>query len=154
MFQPVDVALRDGSTVRVREVRAEDLEGLRALLAGMSEDSRWLRFLSHGVDLDRAAAAAADTEDGLGLVVAAGSPARRVAHAMYVKAPPTRAGVAFEVADAFHGRGIATLLLAHLAGAAARDGVRTFVAYVHPSNRRMVGVFRESGFPVEVHAEM
>jgi acyl-CoA synthetase (NDP forming)/L-amino acid N-acyltransferase YncA len=154
VFQPVDVALKDGSTVRVREVQGEDLAGLRALLAGMSENSRWLRFLSSGVDLDRMAAAAATTDDGVGLVVTAGSPERIVAHAMYIKESPRRAEVAFEVADAWHGRGIATILLAHLAGAAARDGVATFVAYVHPSNRRMVGVFRESGFPVEVHASM
>ncbi len=154
MFQPVDVALRDGSTVRVREVSAEDVAGLRELLAGMSENSRWLRFLSSGVDLDRMAAAATVTEDALSLVVTAGSPARIVAHAMYLKESAARAEVAFEVADDWHGRGIATILLAHLAGAAARDGVATFVAYVHPSNKRMVGVFRESGFPVEVHASM
>ena len=154
MFQPVDVALKDGSTVRVREVQAGDVAGLRELLAGMSENSRWLRFLSTGVDIDRMAAAAAATEDGVGLVVTAGSPERIVAHAMYIKETPVRAEVAFEVADAWHGRGIATILLAHLAGAAARDGVTTFVAYVHPSNRRMVGVYRESGFPVEVHASM
>ncbi|HET8951278.1 MAG TPA: GNAT family N-acetyltransferase, partial [Solirubrobacteraceae bacterium] len=154
MFQPVDVALRDGSTVRVREVHSGDVVGLRELLAGMSENSRWLRFLSVGVDLDRAAATAAQTEDGLSLVVTAGSPEGIVAHAMYLKETPARAEVAFEVADAWHGRGIATILLAHLAGAAARDGVSTFVAYVHPSNRRMIGVFRESGFPVEVHASM
>ncbi len=154
MFQPVDVALRDGSTVRVREVSPEDVAGLRDLLAGMSENSRWLRFLSSGVDIDRMAAAAVDTDDGVGLVVTAGSPERIVAHAMYIKETPSRAEVAFEVADAWHGRGIATILLAHLAGAAARDGVATFVAYVHPSNRRMVGVFRESGFPVEVHSSM
>ena len=61
MFQPVDVALRDGSTVRVREVQPGDVGGLRELLAGMSEDSRWLRFLSSGVDLDKMAAAAAET---------------------------------------------------------------------------------------------
>ena len=154
MFQPVDVALRDGSTVRVREVQAGDVGGLRELLAGMSENSRWLRFLSVGVDLDRAAATAAQTEDGLSLVVTAGAPERIVAHSMYIKENPTRAEVAFEVADDWHGRGIATILLAHLAGAAARDGVATFVAYVHPSNRRMIGVFRESGFPVEVHASV
>jgi acetate---CoA ligase (ADP-forming) len=154
VIQPVDVALRDGSTVRVREVQAGDVTGLRELLAGMSENSRWLRFLSTGVDIEKMAAAAAATEDGLGLVVTAGSPERIVAHAMYVKEAPARAEVAFEVADQWHGRGIATILLAHLAGAAARDGVTTFAAYVHPSNRRMVGVFRESGFPVEVHAEM
>ena len=55
MIQPVDVALKDGSTVRVREVAGGDVEALRELLAGMSENSRWLRFLSSGVDLDRAA---------------------------------------------------------------------------------------------------
>ena len=150
--QPVDVALRDGSTVRVREVRAGDVDGLRALLAGMSDDSRWLRFLSAGANLDKAAAAGADPGDGAGLVVTAGSPERIVAHAMYAKESPERAELAFEVADELHGRGIATILLAHLAGVAAADGVGTFVAYVHPSNRRMIGVFRQSGFPVEVHS--
>ena len=128
MVQPVDVALRDGSTVRVREVSPEDVGGLRELLAGMSENSRWLRFLSSGVDLDRMAAAATVTEDALSLVVTAGSPERIVAHAMYIKETAARAEVAFEVADDWHGRGIATILLAHLAGAAARDGVATFVA--------------------------
>jgi acyl-CoA synthetase (NDP forming)/L-amino acid N-acyltransferase YncA len=150
--QPVDVALRDGSTVRVRPVRAGDLDGLRELLAGMSEDSRWLRFLSAGVNLDKAAHSAADSDDGAGLVVTAGSPERIVAHAMYVKETPERAEVAFEVADAWHGRGIATILLAHLAGEATRTGVTTFVAYIHPTNRRMIGVFRQSGFPVEVRS--
>jgi len=151
-LQPVDVALRDGSTVHVREVEPGDVGGMRELLAGMSENSRWMRFLSTGVNLDRAAQTAADPDDGVSLVVTAGAPERVVAHAMYLKESAARAEVAFEVADDWHGRGIATILLAHLAGAAARDGVSTFVAYVHPSNRRMIGVFRESGFPVEVHA--
>ncbi len=151
--QHVDVALRDGSTVRIRPVRAEDLDGLRELLGAMSDDSRWLRFLSGGVNLERAARSAAEPRDGFGLVVTAGAPEQIVAHAEYAREAGDRAEVAFEVADAWHGRGIATILLAHLAGAAERQGVATFVAYVHPSNHRMVGVFRESGFPVEVRAE-
>ena len=151
-IQPVDVALRDGSTVRVREVRADDVDGLRALLAGMSENSRWLRFLSAGANLDRAAQQGADPGEGAGLVVTAGAPERIVAHAMFAREDAERAELAFEVADEWHGRGIATILLAHLAGVAARAGVTTFVAYVHPSNRRMIGVFRESGFPVEVRS--
>ena len=151
--QPVDVALRDGSTVRIRPVEPGDADGLLALLGGMSEDSRWLRFLSAGVNLERAARSAAARPDGVGLVVTAGAPERIVAHAEYVRAQDDRAEVAFEVADAWHGRGIATILLAHLTSAAERDGIGTFVAYVHPSNHRMVGVFRESGFAVEVSAE-
>ncbi len=150
--QPVDVALRDGSTVRVRPVRHEDVDGLRALLAGMSADSLWLRFLSGGANLDRAAEQGADPGDGAGIVVTVGSPERVIAHAMYAPEDPERAELAFEVADEWHGRGIATILLAHLAGVATAAGVRTFVAYVHPTNRRMIGVFRQSGFPVEVHS--
>jgi acyl-CoA synthetase (NDP forming)/GNAT superfamily N-acetyltransferase len=151
--QHVDVALRDGSTVRVRPVRPEDLDGLRELLGAMSDTSRWLRFLSAGVNLERAARSAAEPRDGIGLVVTAGSPEQIVAHAEFARETGDRAEVAFEVADAWHGRGIATILLAHLAGAAERQGIATFVAYVHPSNHRMVGVFRESGFPVVVKAE-
>ena len=152
LVQPVDVALRDGSTVRVRGVETGDFQGLRDLLAGMSEDSRWLRFLSAGVNLDKAAAFAAEPGTGAGLVVTAGSPELIVAHAMYVLEKPGRAEIAFEVADAWHGRGIATILLAHLSALAQRAGVTTFAAYVHPTNRRMIRVFRQSGFPLEVRS--
>ena len=55
----VHIALRDGSTARVRPVEPGDEPALREFLNGLSEDSRWLRFFSLGVDLDRAAARAA-----------------------------------------------------------------------------------------------
>src|SRR5262249_36775324 len=42
--QAGDVVLRDGSTVRVRPVRPEDNHAL--LFQSLSEESRWLRFLS------------------------------------------------------------------------------------------------------------
>ena len=65
---------------------------------------------------------------------------------------PDRAEVAFAVADEMQGRGLATVLIAHLAQVAAARGVTTFTATVLPENRRMISVFRESGFPVEVHS--
>jgi N-acetylglutamate synthase-like GNAT family acetyltransferase len=64
-----------------------------------------------------------------------------------------RAEVAFAVADAWHGHGIATILLAHLAEAAAASGVDTFTAVVLPGNRQMLEVFRDSGFPITVHRD-
>ena len=54
--ETVDVALRDGATVRVRPMRAEDEEGLRTLFDDLSVESRWLRFFSGGADMHRAAA--------------------------------------------------------------------------------------------------
>jgi predicted CoA-binding protein/GNAT superfamily N-acetyltransferase len=56
----------------------------------------------------------------------------------------------FEVADAWHGHGIATVLLAHLSELAGEDGITTFTAVVLAENHRMVRVFRDSGFAVDV----
>jgi len=58
--------------------------------------------------------------------------------------------VAFAVLDEMQGQGLGTILLAHLAEVAADNGVTVFVAEVMPQNHRMVEVFRESGFPVEI----
>jgi acetyl coenzyme A synthetase (ADP forming)-like protein len=148
----VDIALRDGATVRVRPLRPGDETGLRELLEGLSVESRWLRFFSAGADLGRAASymAALKPKVGRGLVAVAGEPERIVAHAAYIHESAHRAEVAFEVADDWHGRGIATVLLAHLSELACDDGIETFTAVVMPENHRMVQVFRDSGFAVEV----
>jgi hypothetical protein len=61
-----------------------------------------------------------------------------------------RAGLAFEVASGWEGRGIATLLLAQLADHASRRGIRIFTADVLAANHRMLSVFRDSGFTVEI----
>lgn len=144
----VDVALRDGSTVRVRPITEADRDELRALLGRLSDESRWLRFFSAGVNLDRMAqwGATRGGGQGYGVVATAGSPERIVGHAAYVRDDGDRAEIAFEVAEDRHGQGIATILLAHLAEVAEREGIRAFVATVHPTNHRMAGVFRDSGF--------
>jgi acetyl coenzyme A synthetase (ADP forming)-like protein len=149
---PVDVALRDGSTVRVRPVVEADLDGLRALLDRLSDQSRWLRFFSAAVDLDKMARRAVMRAGGYGngVVACAGTPERIVGHAGYVHESDGIAEIAFEVEEASHGLGIATILLAHLAELAQADGYRAFSATVHPSNHRMANVFRDSGFAVRV----
>ena len=60
-----------------------------------------------------------------------------------------QAEVAFLVQDAHQGRGIAQLLLEHLAQAGRERGVDRFVAEVLPDNRRMIQVFREQGYQVK-----
>jgi GNAT superfamily N-acetyltransferase len=148
----VHIALRDGSTAHVRPVTPADEPALLEFLRNLSEDSRWLRFFSLGVNLEQAAkrAAAGDRPDGYGLIVTTEN--RIVAHAVFELERPDRAEVAFAVADEMQGRGLATVLLAHLAQVASARGITTFTATVLPENRRMISVFRESGFPVEVHS--
>jgi acetyl coenzyme A synthetase (ADP forming)-like protein len=148
----VDVALRDGSTVHVRPVADTDVDALRALLDHLSDQSRWLRFFTAGVDLDKMARWAATRANGQGngVVACAGTPERIVGHAGYVHESTGVAEIAFEVDEERSGLGIATILLAHLAELAQADGYHTFTATVHPSNHRMAKVFRDSGFAVRV----
>jgi acetate---CoA ligase (ADP-forming) len=148
-----DVVLRDGATVHVRPVRADDETAMRAFLESVSADSIWFRFCGT-VNLDWATSWSVNVDyaDRFGLVVETGSPRAIIAHAVYVRIDPGRAEVAFLVADAWQGRGISTILLAHLAEVAKLHGFSTLFANVLPSNHRMIDVFRESGFPVEVRS--
>lgn len=148
--QEADVVLRDGSTLHVRPVRADDESAIRDFIEGISAESIAFRFFGvPSTDWVVAWTIDVDYTNRFALVAETGSPPRVVAHAVYVRSTPERAEVAFLVADAWQGRGISTILLAHLAGAANRAGISLFTAEVMPSNHRMIEVFRESGFPVE-----
>ncbi|MEA2195194.1 MAG: hypothetical protein QOG42_1628, partial [Solirubrobacteraceae bacterium] len=146
-----DVALRDGSTVHVRPSTAPDLEPLAAFLEELSPKARWFRFLGGGVDAGRAARGL--IEHGVGLLATAGRDGPIIAHACYVPDVDDSAEVAFAVAGDWEGHGVATLLLGELAELADAAGIETLTALVHPSNRRMIDVFRASGFGPEVTSE-
>jgi acetyl coenzyme A synthetase (ADP forming)-like protein len=151
-----DVALRDGSTVHVRPVRNDDAPAILAFLQGLSKESRYLRFFAGAVDLAKHATWAADVDyrDRYGLVVTAGAEATIVGHAVALRTGLDQAEVAFAVADDFQGYGLGTILLGQLAEAASEVGVTSFEARVLPQNRKMIEVFRESGFPTEIRSEL
>jgi acetate---CoA ligase (ADP-forming) len=148
----VDIVLRDGSTVHVRPVCGDDLPAVRAFLAGLSEESRWFRFFSAAINVERAAAAAVDAQGGLSLIVLTGADGRVIGQGSFVPLGAGRAELAFAIADGWQEHGIATILLAHLADAAASAGIHTFRASVLVSNHRMIGVFRDSGYPVQLRS--
>jgi acetyl coenzyme A synthetase (ADP forming)-like protein len=151
--QDTDVALRDGSTVHVRPVRADDEPAVRAFLKAISAESIGFRFFG-AADFDWVTSWSIDVDyaDRFALIAETGTPSRIVAHAAYVRIDDERAEVAFLVADAWQGRGISTVMLARLAGAAAQHGIVTFTAQVMPANHRMIDVFRQSGFPIDMRS--
>src|SRR5450755_363083 len=148
-----DVVLRDGSTVHVRPVRAEDEADIRTFLEEISPESIGFRFFG-APDLNWVTAWSLDVDyaDRFALVAETGVPRRILAHAAYIRIDATRAEVAFLVADEWQEHGIATILLAHLAAVAEQQGISTFSAEVLPANHRMIGVFRQSGFPVDMRS--
>ena len=145
-----DIALRDGSTVHVRPVRPEDVERIEHFLRGLSDEARLFRFFSAAADVGGMARWFTDMRGGTGLLAVTTGDGLVVGHGQYVPDGTGSAEVAFAIADGWQGRGIATLLLAQLAEAAAADGIREFTAAVLTSNHKMIGTFRDSGFPVEV----
>jgi acetyl coenzyme A synthetase (ADP forming)-like protein len=148
-----DVALRDGSTLHVRPVVAADAPAMRRFFEALSLESIGLRFF--GVpNFDWATKWAVETDEAerYALVATAGPGHLIVAHGAYVRIDGERAEVAFVVADAWQGHGIATIMLGQLAAAAQAHGITAFSAEVLPGNHRMIGVFRDSGFPVELRS--
>src|SRR5436305_5394930 len=117
-----DVVLRDGATMHVRPVRADDGPAIRKFLEGLSARSIGFRFFGTP-NLDWATSWSVDVDyaDRFALVAEGGSPHAILAHAAYVRIDATRAEVAFMVADAWQGHGISTILLAHLAEVAERQ---------------------------------
>ncbi|HEU4795564.1 MAG TPA: GNAT family N-acetyltransferase, partial [Pyrinomonadaceae bacterium] len=149
-----DVVLRDGSTVRIRVMRASDEAGLCNLLTSLSEESRWLRFycLQNSSGLAAEAHREANLDQAFGLVACSGDDERVVGHAFYAAIDAQRAEVAFTIANDFQGRGLGSILLGQLADVAAANGIKTFEADVVAANHAMLHVFRASGFPIEVSA--
>ena len=140
--------LRDGSTVHVRETHAEDEPRLRAFFAALSDEARWFRFFSGGGG-PRLGGAQRRRPRQRALPARAAAAPRARSSARHLHRRGARPGeVAFAVADAWHGQGIATILLAHLAAGRVRRGHRRSPATVLPSNHRMLEVLRDSGFPV------
>ena len=110
-----DVVLHSGASIRLRPLRPQDERALLAFLAGLSEKSQTFRFFSAGADLGAMAHRLADVDysDRDGVLAIAGDGAV-LGHGMGARGA-TSAEVAFEVAHELQGRGMATILLAHLA---------------------------------------
>jgi RimJ/RimL family protein N-acetyltransferase len=149
-----DVVLRNGATVHVRPVRAQDAPAVRAFFERLSPRSITLRFFSSFPDLDRAVRWATDIDQHrYGLIATSGADGRVVAHAGWETDPdhPERAEIAFAIADATQHNGLGTILLGQLIEAAAQAGVAVLSAEVLPQNHRMLHVFGDSSIPVTTH---
>ncbi|HJQ68998.1 MAG TPA: GNAT family N-acetyltransferase [Blastocatellia bacterium] len=157
LYQEGDVVLKDGSTIHVRPIRPDDEDKLLDLLLSLSQQSRWLRFFAPVSDASLTMEAHrevnVDYTSRFGVVATKGSDERIVGHAFYIALAKDRAEVAFTISDEFQGRGLGTILLGQLAAVASANGIHLFEADVLSANHKMIGVFRESGFPIETAVE-
>ena len=150
-FAPVTWQLAGGRRVTVRAVRPDDRERLQAAVRGLSDDSRYSRFMSFMRELspsllDRATRPAPDRE--LQLVAVTGDDeATIVAGARYSAAAGSRTcEFAVAVADEWHRRGLARRLLEALLQCARARGFEHMEGYILATNTDMLGLARRLGF--------
>jgi acetate---CoA ligase (ADP-forming) len=150
-----DVVLRDGSTLRLRPTTPADEGALVEFFGRLSPDTRHLRFQG-AVRVDAHLVeryVRGDGHESLSLVgeLADGEGTSRVvALGTYIRLrDPSRAEVAFVVADELQRRGIGSRLLDRLADHARVEGIERFIAQVLPENSAMLRVFGDTGFEVQ-----
>ena len=144
---PADVLLADGSVGVIRAVVPEDSDDLLALHDEIGLDNLRLRFFSASREAGHAYVdhllASLDSGDVLALGLWQRGALVGLATGERLR---DSAEVSFVVADAWHGRGVGTLLLEHLAAAGRAAGVVEFTAEVLADNGPMLSVFRDAGF--------
>ncbi len=138
-----------GGQVTMRRTNEQDRGALRAMVDGLSRESRYFRFLTGGRVVDEVVDALASPAPGsMALVVVApdaqGTPAI-VASAEYVVTGRV-AEFAVVVADGWQGQGLGRRLITRLRDHARAAGLRAMRGDVLSENRRMLAILRGLGF--------
>jgi len=143
---PTSAMLKDGSSVRLRPIRAEDEAELIAFYARLSPTSAYQRFhtLMARLPPDWAHFLANVDYERRMAIVAVDPDDRVIAVARYdYNAQSEEAEVAIVVQDQWQGKGLGTKLMTELLSYAESKGIVRFRAYVVADNRRMLAVFRK-----------
>jgi RimJ/RimL family protein N-acetyltransferase len=152
MNLPILAKLRDGREVMLREIQAEDKEGMLAAFHRLSADSRYTRFMMairepSPAMLEAATHPMPDRDFALVAVSSDAGADNIVAGARYVQAPGSdTCEFAVTVADDWHGLGLASRLLEILIASAAARGLQSMEGYVLAINTPMRRLARRLGF--------
>jgi len=146
-----EIALKDGLRVATRPMRPEDAELEMRFFEGLSERSRYQRFMQYlprlsprmlarftQIDYDRELALVA-VHEGAFIAVGRYSP----------NSDGVTAEFALVVADAWQGKGLGQALLQRLCETARDAGYRALYGYILQANRDMLDLARRLGFVEE-----
>lgn len=146
-----NVALRDGTTIRIRPIKPADADSLQAMVSRMSRQSVYHRFFQIKTQLESEELEAftnLDYVDHMALVATRGEDIVGVGRYWRDETNPEIADVAFAVIDAEQGKGIASRLVRYLTTYADKQGITAFRASVLADNHVMIRVFRNAGYPM------
>jgi len=154
-----DVVLRDGSVVRLRPIRADDVDRWLSFLHRLSTHSKYLRFHHIPREMrpdDAARFCNVDYKDACAVVAELPPEKNReiVAIGRYYRQPDGEsAEIALVVDDALHGKGLGTRIIEWLVDVARRNGISRFEADILPENEEMMKVLVDCGFQISSQLE-
>jgi RimJ/RimL family protein N-acetyltransferase len=146
------LVLRDGTSVPVREIRAEDAPALQRLVGRSSERSIELRFFGPMRELSEEKArrfAEVDGKDRFALVALDPDDEREIVAVVRYERERGTDGAEYAalVEDRFQGRGLGIGLTRRLIEAAKERGIERLHALVLRENSRMLRLLRSLEFP-------
>ena len=150
-----EAVLKDGARVKIRAIRPEDAAMERQFVHGLSDQSRYLRFLHHLPELPPEMLARftqIDYDREMALITLAGEGAEEqiIAVARYVQNPDRlSAEFAIVVGDAWQNRGLGRYLLTRLLECAREGGFSRINGTVLAINGGMLRMMEAMGFVVE-----
>jgi acyl-CoA synthetase (NDP forming)/GNAT superfamily N-acetyltransferase len=148
--QPADVLLADGTIGLLRRISVSDRDDLASLHESLLVENVRLRFFT----VSRLAAheyvehVVASCDEGSVLALGLWRQGHLLGVGTAELVDARSAEIAFVVSDRYHGLGIGTLLLEHLAAAARAAGILLFTADVLADNASMLRVLKDAGFVV------
>jgi acetyltransferase len=149
-----EVVLKNGSSILVRPIRADDIEGWVAFISRLSSRTKYLRF--HHVTKDMGLEEAklfctVDYKNTFAFVAEVLKEEHKdiVAIGRYSRAPAGyKAEIAFAIQDDYQDKGIGTKLMECMVNAARDSGITIFEGDVLSENKDMMSVLRGYGFHV------
>jgi acetyltransferase len=143
-----EIRLLDGRNVRVRPIRPEDAALERRFFDGLSERSRYHRFMQHLPELPpRMLARFTQLDYDRELALVALWEGEFIGVGRYAPNPDGRsAEFALTVGDAWQGKGVGRALLARLCDTARAAGYSALYGYILADNRDMLDLAERLGF--------
>jgi ribosomal protein S18 acetylase RimI-like enzyme len=148
----IDANLTDGTPILLRRIRADDAARLREGVAELSPESRYRRFFTFAHRVPEAVISRLTDADpaqhiGWGAIRPdiATLPGIAAAHVIRAETGAAHGELAIAVLDAWHGRGVARLLLSALLADSHAEGVASVDIVVLGSNSDALALFRHVG---------
>ena len=137
-------------SLRIRRLSGGERRPVLQVFAGLSERSRLRRFLApkpalRGQELDHLVDVGCCGRQAVVATDAATGEAVGIARYVRTGADPHTAEVAFEVVDAWQGRGVGRRLVEALAAVAAEEGIRRLTATIAVGNQAALALMKRLG---------